>query len=456
MSAAPVPSRAPGPPGPSGRWIAAGALAAVLAGVGLGGYDGHHSDLAIQRTLVLVRRQPHALPGDLVADHALAHPSLLFDLWALLPAPGGDAAALVELGLHAGMLALIGGAVAAAARHLGGGRAGMVAAAVLVVLPRALLAESRLVQPAPLARNLGLGLQLAALAAVLARRPGRAGLLLGLALGVHPTTGLAALPVLGSLAAARGAGLRDLGRAAAALVPVAGVVLLPWAGLGGLAPLAPDQRDWMVLRLAHHLDGRAWQPGAVLAAWLHLGVVALGDRRLLPGALAAAGVVALGGLALPVGLGGLARLHLGYAAAWLAVFALLATLRPRAGRARWLLPLVLAGWVENALVDEVPGGRRPWRAPVLAAPLAPEAPPGDRSAGCLDDAWARVAAGRPVGLALKDGGEVAGSPVFARRWGRRLVAVCGDAAAAPAPPGRGWRQLAARCKHVEPCGEELP
>lgn len=444
----------PGSPPSSGPVRLLGcALLAVISGLATGGYAGDHSDLAIQRTLVAVRRQPAVFPGDLVADHALAHPSWLFDLWALLPA--GSA---TELLVHVLLLGLIGAGAARAAQSLGARGVGMALAAAVIVLPRALLAEGRLVHVAPLARNLALGLHLWGLAAALRGAGARAGVWAGLALAAHPTTGLPGLLVLGGVATARRGGSRQLGALLGLSVLVGGVVLAPWLLLAEPGPASSLQARLLALRLGHHLDVVSWDPGGWAILVVHLGLALAAARRLRSPPLAvgaglALGLVGLGVLARPTLLPDLSRLHLAYAAGWLAVVAVLGgalAVERRGWRGGlWLLPLVVL--FENTVVDELPGGG--WRVapPVQAAEGT--APP---RMDCREDAWVRHREGRPVHFSIKDGGEVVGSAVFAARWARRLEALCGPAAtAAPGdgrPVGRGWERIAARCAHVPRCG----
>lgn len=430
-------------------------LLAVIVGLATGGYAGDHSDLAIQRTLVAVRRQPAVLPGDLVADHALAHPSWLFDLWALLPAGGPG-----ELLVHVVLLGLIGAGAGRAAEALGARGAGMALAAAVIVLPRALLAEGRLVHAAPLARNLALGLQLWALAAALRGAGARAGVWAGLALAAHPTTGLPAVVVLGGVGAARGGGGRQLGALVGLAGLVGGAVLVPWLLLAEPAAVTPLQARLLGLRLGHHLDALSWDVGgwAILAVHFALALAAswrLRSAAIGVGAALALGLVGVGALARPALLPELSRLHLAYTASWLAVLAVLggalAVERQGWRRGLWLLPLVLL--FENAAVDELPGGG--WRLvpPVQAAERSASARP-----DCREHSWVRHTEGRPVHLSIKDGGEVVGSAIFADRWARRLGALCGPAALESLPEGvaggRGWELLDARCAHVPRCGAD--
>jgi hypothetical protein len=405
------------------RW-APGPLFVVLALL-LGGYDGLHSDLAIQRALVAIRLWPHGWPDDLVMDHAGAHPGLLPDLLALaVQALGPAALPGLELALYLGVLGLSGALLGALARALS---RPVLPLLLLCALPVALLGEGRLLHPALIARTLALPLWLGALLYLVRGEGPRAGLLAGLTLAVHPASGLG--PALGVLALApRALPARALGAAP----------LLPWAMLGA-EPAAP--LELLRLRLGHHLDPRDWAAvgwltlGASVLAWQRGGGPAASPRlsrffhlQLLFIALCAGGALS--------GVAPLARLHGAYAANSLWVLGALSVSRwPR---------LALSGGLLLSLLGPLPGGDGAFR---LSPPLSP--PVDQRPTPRLEaDPWRRVREGEPLWLTLKDGGEIAGGAPFAARWSARLVAVCGPQVLDPVRPGaerQGWRRVAARC-----------
>jgi len=357
------------------RW-APGPLFVGLALL-LGGYDGLHSDLAIQRALVAVRLWPHGWPDDLVMDHAGAHPGLLPDLLALAAQAFGSAALPgIELALYIGVLGVSGALLGALARALSRPALPLL---LLCALPVALLGEGRLLHPALIARSLALPLWLGALLYLLRGDGPRAGLLAGLTLAVHPASGLGL--TLGLLA---------LMPRALPAVALGAAPLLPWALLGA-EPSAP--MALLRLRLGHHLDPRDWAAvgwitlAASVLAWRSGGGAAASPRlkrffhlQLLFIALCAGGALAE--------VAPLARLHGAYAAngLWQGLSSVAAPLSPgrpaadpRPGgrslgsRARGCAPVAHLEGRRRAR------RRRPLRRPLVGPARRGLRPPGARS-----------------------------------------------------------------------------
>lgn len=426
---------------------------AVVVGFGAAGYHGHHSDLATQRALVQVRQVPEAFAGDLLADHAMAHPSLLLDVLALVPH-----SAPTELLVYALMMVIVGVFSVLGARALGCGRWASLWAPVLIVLPRPLLAGNRLLHAAPLARTAAVALMVGALAAVLRGSWKGTGLLLGLCLAVHPSMGLQLAVVLIAAMATTPSLVRSVPPMLLLAGAVAAPVLLPWVWLGGALPATDAQGALMALRSGHHLRALDWSAGGWGIVAVHLTVVAAlcpPARRREVGAMCGAALVLIGAAVVgdPVRWPELARLHLAYAAVVPAILAVLL-----AGRTQgwwWLAVLPLMVFAERALVPDVPGGPVQWQAPIVGAPLQTAASP----PRCVsDDPWRRIRTGQPVYFSIKDGGEVVGSPAFAQQWGARLTELCGPDAAALPDDSRvpGWTRVAARCASAPRCPAVQP
>ncbi len=414
------------------------ALVPVVSVWLLRGVDLQHSDLVVQQTLVQVRRQPAAFPGDLLADAAASHPGLWLDLLALLPTPPG------VLGLW-GMLASLAAALLMMwlVEKEGGSTLAVALAGVGVLLPRWLPGMVEVLPMAPVSRTMALPMFLWAWWLAGRGRSEWAGLVAGLAVGIHPAVGGGGA-VLAAVRSPRP--LRTLGLAGVSAVPV----LLPslWLGLGA----AFDESWWTVAasRWDHHLAGG--DPWTRLA-WLLLAAVFLEgawrDRAQRPMWVAsalvwcAAPLLALGTMSsvLPPPV---ARLH-----PWHWCVAPLCWAGVRTLSRPVVLPVDGLRW-GVVLVAGVVGPVVAWRGP---PPPLPEAvlhqlgtAPADRPV-LLDPRrtpWVRLQTGRAVVASVKDGAEVIASPLFAERWSRRMATSCG-LDAPPTGSAPGWTRYRSAC-----------
>ena len=421
-----------------------GTEGAVVAGVVavwlLRGVDLQHSDLAVQRTLVAVRRQPTTLPGDLVADHAVAHPGLWLDVLALLPdhplVLGG--AGLLASGLAAALAYRL-------VRILGGASILAGLGALVVLMPRLLPGLVPLMPAAPTSRAVAIPLVLASWRCIALGRAEWGGVWAGLACAVHPAVGGGALLVGAGLSPLAG---RVLGAAAVVGIPTA------WMVLTGASDGAGGSEWWpvVVARWDHHL--RAADAWAVLGACgLLVGATGLalrGSTRLTRRAAVVALLVMVGSAAVAVVVweGGLpplfARTHPWYWWVGPTLWVLLSLASQLRTEPLWRfggvlvlssgLQLPLPAWrdapppASAALLDalaELPADRPIW-SPMGTTP------------------WIRLQAGRAVITSIKDGAEVIASPTFARRWSARILDLCG-LVELPGGPGPGWLRFRRTC-----------
>ena len=403
------------------------------------GVDLQHSDLVVQRTLVAVRRAPHSLSGDLVADHAAHHPGLLLDLMAFTP---DHPAVLVATGLL--LTALVVGLVGALVRQLGGSVTAAAMASVLVMVPVLLPGWVDVLPTAPTSRLAVVPLVLLAFRAAWRGRPEWAGVWGGLAVAVHPAVGAAGLwLVLWSSPRA----WRTFWVGVAVSAPIWAPHLLWGEGM------AADRSWWAVTRSRwdHHLSLGPPRATATAVGWLGLclwltvrgptAAVRRMARASAVGALTVLGVVVgVHSNVLPPVLARLHPLHMFVPVVLVVLVAVWAD--PRARRARMATVGLVCLGIHGPLVA--------WRLPAEPLPDAvvhhlastdarrPVLLPPARMPGV------RLQARRAVVVSLKDGAEVVGSSAMAHRWSTRAADVCGWTAL-PTGPGPGWERVRRSC-----------
>lgn len=413
-------------------------LLAVCVVWAVRGVDLQHSDLVVQRTLVSVRRNPTAFPSDLVADHAVAHPGLWLDILALVPdldvVYGG-----IGLLCTAGAAALC----AALARRVGASPLGTTLAAVAILLPRMFPGWVELMPAAPLSRAAVIPAVAGALWLGLSGRAEWAGVVTGIAIGLHPAVGLGAAVMV---IACSGRPLRTMG--------LAFLCAVPSIGPSAVYTLSQSFGDswWAITaaRWGHHLEpGAGWSVLGAGVLVLALGAGVRAEQRVAQVSGSALVVVAVA-LAVVWGVrtGGLpaatARLHPWHWCVAPFLWALVVGLR-QASRTRWGF-----GWACVALLAGVQGTGVAWRGPPPPLPAAVTehlAGVDPRRPILLDPRrapWVRLQSGRAVVATIKDGAEVVASPIFAQRWAANIHALCG-LAAPPSGRGPGWIRYRRAC-----------
>ncbi len=402
------------------------------------GVDLQHTDLAVQQTLVSVRRDPSLFPSDLVADHAVSHPGLWLDLLACLPEGPG---VLSALGLictgAAGALAV------ALARRLGANRVGAALAGVAVLMPRMLPGWVEVLPVAPLSRSAVLPVILGAWWLALRGRAEWAGLWTGVAVAIHPAVGLGAglMVVSSSSRPVRTGGLAGL---------CAAPILLPF----GLHSLETGwSMDWwrvVQARWDHHLSvGDPWTMVGFAVATIML-IRGRNDRD--PAARPAwAGLMVIAAAAsavLGIRLGllppGLARLHPWHWCVGPVVWTIVQVCsRPNQSRGQVLLTgaVVVAG-VQGPWMGWRPAAASP--PPSVIAYLESVEPNRPILSDPRRVPWVRLHTGRAVVASIKDGAEVIASPDFAQRWSGRIQDLCGGTEL-PTGTAPGWIRYREAC-----------
>lgn len=426
-----------------GWWRVALALVPAVAWVVVCGVDLAHSDLSVQRTLVLVRRDHHAFPGDLIADHAGAHPGLWLDLLALLPQDDLTSSAITLL-LFFAIISM----AAAYLRRLRTAALPMAIGVLAAVIARDLPGYVDTLPSAPISRAAVLPPVFAAWALARSRYDHWTGILGGIAIAIHPAIGAS-----GSLMAAAMARhpLRLLGLAAAVAAPVVAPAL--WASTA----FSPLQSAVVAWRWGHHLDlEHSLALGIFALVWSSAIAVCAPPQRRRP-ARAAVGILTLasgaavgicGGL-LPVDWSRLHPLHAAVPVIFWVFFDVARTLLAQPMYRRLPLALMLLTLGARS-VD----GWRPTPRPLPAEVVDwLSTLPQDRLVGVDPGqaSWARLQSGRGVYLSVKDGGEVIADARFARRWARRFRSRCGT----DIPPihwlgGPGWVRVRDACQPPTP------
>ncbi len=422
-----------------GWWRPIFALVPATTWIGVRGVDLAHSDLSVQHTLVAVRRVPHALPGDLVADHAASHPGLWLDLLALLPsAPSLEIAASLALSVATMLSAAVWLKLRTSALL------SLAIGTLAVVLSRDLPGFVDTLPSAPISRAAVLPAVLASWALASSSHHRWAGLASGLAIAIHPAIGASGALLAGAMSKQP---LRLFALATAVALPVVGPSVL-WS----TDAFSSHQASAVAWRWGHHLDLFHGLPlAAFIGFWtVHRTVRATGRDQAIAGvalllwggAFATAFGVTNGWLS-----ASFARVHPLHALVPVACWALLdasSQLSVRPVRAFLSsIPLLALG------IRAAPG----WRPP--PAPVPPEVVswcaglPADRLIAIdpRQAGWARDQLSRGVYVSVKDGGEVVGDPRFVKRWATRLARSC-NAQMPPTPhwsPGAGWTRVQAAC-----------
>lgn len=450
-------------------------LVYAAAAVVVDGYRFGTSDQSIHLTFLRRLLERGAMAGDLVADHAAAHPSLFWALQApAVRGLGWDA--IPALYLAAWLLALVANfaVLGAIARALLVERwAALLAPAALVVF-KACPGHVRTFEPELINRTFAEPAVLVAVLLVLRERVWLAGFVLGLAFDVHATTAFHALLATGVAALVESRTRRRVPVMVLAFLVGASPLLWTIAHRSS-GPFWVDAKWLHILkwRMPHHLFPARWPLGVWTAAVWQLALFAwgLGAARpeLRPRVLGLAGGVGicamLGTLAAgPLPLAPLMALHLWEAWLLLAVLAYLLAVgrlvqigRRHPGAAVLASAFVLVG-PEATWMGRPRRAELVWRGPTgddaalvmaLTGPLAqveadrpivvpPEGPD-----------WLRPWTARPVYVTSKDGGEAVFDRRTAVEWRRRLARLCGtDVLAGPPPQGEwlGYRTVRVRAQ----------
>ena len=402
-----------------------------------------HTDLSVQRTLVLLRRDHHALVGDLIADHASAHPGLWLELLALMPQ---DDLTMTVIAILLSLAIVV--LAAAYLRRLGTPALPMALGVLAVVISRELPGYVDTLPSAPISRAAVLPPVFAAWALARSRFGRWTGLPAGLAIAIHPAIGAS-----GCLLAA--AMVRQPARLLALAAAVASPVLVPAVWMA--APFSSLQSAAVAWRWGHHLDLNT-NLFMSLFALIWAGAIAVRgapDRR-RPARVAVGILVVSGAAATAIRWGvlgvGWARLHPLHGAVPVVLWVFFDVARALCGQPwPWRLPLGLL--LLGLGASEVDGWRAsPRPLPVEVVDWLRTLPP-DRLVGIdpSQAAWARLQAERGVHLSVKDGGEVIADARFAQRWAQRFRRRCGT----DVPPlhwldGPGWLRVRKACQPPPP------
>ena len=426
-----------------GWWRPCLALLPAIAGIGFCGVDLAHTDLSVQRTLIAVRRAPHSLPGDLVADHAAAHPGLWLDLLALLP---GTPSTETTLSLALSMATLL--SAAAWLKLRTPALLSLAVGTLAVVLSRDLPGFVDTLPSAPISRAAVLPAVLASWALASSTHHRWAGLTAGLAIAIHPAIGASGAVLAGAMSRQP---LRLFALACAVGFPVLGPPLL-----FSTTAFSAHQAAAVAWRWGHHLDLFHGLPITVfMVLWtLHRAVRATGRDKAVAG-VALLLIVFATGAALGVTTGllpaDLARLHPLHFLVPVACWVLLDAASRLSTRR---VPALLASVLLLLLGVGAPPGWRSTPAPVPPEVIAWCADlPSDRLVAIdpRQAGWARNQLSRGVYVSVKDGGEVVGDRRFVERWATRLAESC-SAEVPPTPqwsPGPGWTRVRMVCSPPE-------
>ena len=436
----------------------------VLLSVVCNGLTFGVADHAIHLPFTAMSAEPSRWSGDLLSGAVVHHPSILWQLLAVLSRPFGLPGAAV--GLHLVGLAVTGWLLHLFVEEVWESPAAPVIALLFAAPAHGALAGPATLEPLLLPRGVALPVELWALLLFVRGRREAAFFVAGLAALLHAPSAVAtAAGLLGAALLLEGLSGRAFKSAAWAGLGASPIVVR-WAtaGVGGSLTRV-DDAWWQLLmvRLPHHLAPSSWPLSAWLGvgAWLLVGVLASRVGRAEPHA-ALLGFGA-GVLAWAVVAGSFVGPHLRVALAlqlepWQGtrLLVLLASagagaaaaglpfVRPR--RVAAYAPLLLVVAAGAALTLGVPGHeRRPswslrgepgeelqiarWLGANTPAESLVSVPP-DRFS------TARVRAGRPVLVTWKDGGEALFDRALAMEWRRRLELSCG-CTPWTGPPGIG-------------------
>ena len=445
------------------RWL--GPLGLAASAVAVNGYSFGTTDQAIHLTFLRVLTDPGTLAGDLVADHAAAHPSLWWHLLApLVGALGWERLPALYLGAWLAALAATFLLLHRLAEALHGRTWLALVAPALLVAFRLCPGHVRTFEPELINRTLAEPLLLGALLLGLRGRVVLAATIAGLAADLHATTALHGAVGLAGLALADPA-LRRRWPA------MAGAFLLAAAPLGvllarrGAGPLWVDAAWWQVLawRMPHHLMPARWPAGLWILAGLQLTLWVMGAHTLAAGDVRrrAWGLVTAS-WALGLGLGSLVggplpcapllALHLPEApllAVILAFLAFPAALTALARRGRLGLVVALALALALLVVDEGRlAGLPRARAFTVGGPagadralvdwLVAEGSGGLVAVPPASPPWLRPWSGRALYVTVKDGGEAVFDRTTALAWRHRLAVALGEDLLASPPPRGEW------------------
>jgi len=461
------------------RWL----LPLLLSGAALAvnGYRFGTSDQSIQLTLLRERMDPGGLAGDLVADHAAEHATLLWHAlaplvralgWERLP---GIALLLYGVALLATFTAIVRMAAALHPTH----RAAAILGPTLLVIYKACPAHVRTFEPELINRTVAAPLLLASMGALLRGRSGLGALLCGLAFNLHGSTA-AHVAAAGFGACLLDPSLRRrLPRCGALWLLGAAPLLVTLPGV--LTPTWLDSAWRAVLeaRLPHHLFAARWPGGTIAVFALHMGLLGWGLCHLTPEPIRRRVAGMALGLLLCLAMGVLApvhsvivQLHLGYASVPLAILAYLCAAGPlarliaarppsprpplsRKALAGGALAAVLLIGPEASLIGRArPSGWQP------LGPTGPDRELIEALAGPLQTAgpllvspaplaWLRPQVPAPLWVSVKDGGESVFSRDFALTWAGRMTRLCGDDVLSGAPEDwRGYAEIRRRCRRA--------
>jgi hypothetical protein len=241
------------------------ALLSLLAN----GYRFHAGDQVSYIPLIQQVLEPDLYRLDpLIMELTRRHHTLLWPMLAGIVRLAGMAPTF--FGVHLLVLICTFLALDALVAALGGGGGARLLAALLLVLAKPAGAGIATLDNLLLPRGIALPLELAALAVLLRGRPGRSGLLAGLAFNVHPTTAthtvlallVVALVRAGRRRGGRGGGVLPAARLLGGFLVAASPLLVPWL-VGSAAEESLFRADpvWLKvvrLRLSHHLFPRYW------------------------------------------------------------------------------------------------------------------------------------------------------------------------------------------------------